>query len=155
MYTFLLFAQVVWPAFVPLTILLFEKERRRKYILRVLSGIGIITSLYLFYCLLFYNVSAYMEQHHIKYDLDFPLAYRWITGLLYIIAAVFSPLVSGSRHLRLLGWILLASYLVTRILYFDYLVSVWCYFAAILSVVVLLIIRLQNKAAGPRVETGN
>jgi hypothetical protein len=145
MYVFLFFAQVVWPSFVPLTILLFEKNVLRKRILRILLAIGILTSLYLCWCLLFYHVSARIEGHHIKYELDFPLGNRWFSGITYILAAVMAPFISSLRQLRLLGLLLLVSYLVSRIFYQDYLISVWCYFAALLSISVLIIIRGLRK----------
>jgi hypothetical protein len=145
MYVFLVFAQVVWPSFVPLTILLFEKNVRRKQILRMLLIVGILTSLYLSWCLLFYNVSAMIEGHHIKYELDFPLGIQWFSGLTYILAAVMAPFISSLRPFRLLGILLLASYLVSRIFYQDYLISVWCYFGAILSISILIIIRGLRK----------
>lgn len=148
MYVFLIFAEVIWPAFVPLVILLFEKAPRRKNLLRVLSGIGIFLSIYMSYCLAIYPVSASIEEHHIKYQLDFPFNNRWFSGIPYLLAAVTSPFVSGRRHLRLLGWGFLAAYVATRIWYSQYLISVWCFFAAILSLLVLyIIIRLQKSDA--------
>lgn len=145
MYVFLWFAQVLWPSFVPLTILLFEKRVRRKQILRVLLTVGILTSLYLFWCLLFHDVSARIEGHHIRYELDFPLGNQWFSGITYILAAVMAPFVSSLVQLRLLGILLLVSYLVSRIFYQDYLISVWCYFAAVLSISILVIIRGLRK----------
>lgn len=146
MYVFLVFAQVIWPTFVPFTILLLERNVRRKQILRILLAIGIITSLYLSWCLLFYNVSASIEGHHIKYELDFPLGNRWFSGVTYILAAVMAPFISNLRQMRLLGILLLVSYLISRIFYQDYLISVWCYFAAVLSISILIIIRGLRKA---------
>jgi len=148
MYTFLVFAQVVWPSFVPLTILMFEKDPRRKKILQILSAAGIFTSLYLSWCLLFYKVSASIGNHHIKYELDFPLGNQWFSGITYILATVIAPFISSVKYLRYLGGILLLSYLVSRIFFEDYLVSVWCYFAAVLSLLVLVIIWRLRKDSG-------
>ena len=147
MYVFLLFAQVVWPGFVPLTILLFEKNTRRRQILRILLAVGILTSLYFSWCLLFHNVSARIEGHHIKYETDFPLGNRWFSGITYLLAAVVAPFVSSLRPLRLLGILLLVSYLVSRIFYQHYVVSVWCYFAAVLSISILIIISNLRKTS--------
>jgi hypothetical protein len=146
MYVFLFFAQVVWPVFVPLTILLFEKEPVRKKILRVLSGVGIFIALYLSYCLLVYDVQVTVDNHHIRYYLDFPMHNGWYSGIPYVIAAVISPFVSGTKSLRFLGLILLTSYLFSWIWYHDYIISVWCFFAAVFSIVVLVIIRQMRKA---------
>lgn len=144
MYMFLVFAQLVWPVLVPFTMLLFEKEPLRKNILRFLLGTGILTSLYLTYCIFFYNVEAIVKDHHIKYELNFPYANRWVSGIGYTLATVISPLVSSLNQLKILGWILLASYFASRIFYQQYLISVWCYFAAILSLSILIIIRQLN-----------
>lgn len=145
MYGFLVFAQVIWPSYVPFFVLLPERHPVRKRILRVLLAIGIGTSLYLSYCLLFYPVSAVIDGYHIRYDLDFPFGNKWHSGISYIIAAVFSPFISSSKHLRFIGVLLLGSYLVTQIFYHDYLISVWCYFAAVLSLTILALIVHSNK----------
>lgn len=152
MYVFLVFAQVVWPSFVPLTVLLSEKDARRKKILRVLLGIGIFTSLYLSWGMLFYNVSASIENQHIKYRLDFPLGNRWFSGITYILAAVVTPFISSLKYLRYLGLALLLSYLASRIFFEAYLISVWCYFAAVLSLFILAVIVQLRKASKNKKE---
>jgi hypothetical protein len=149
MYTFLAFAQVAWPAYVPLTILMFEKDAFRKKLITVLSVLGILTSLYLTWCLLFYPVSANIDGHHIYYDLNFPLANKWYTGITYMLATVAAPLLSGVKRLRYLGALLLLSYIIAQVMYNDYLISVWCYFAAILSIYVLYVIRALNHKTPP------
>jgi hypothetical protein len=146
MYVFLFFAQIVWPTYVPLSILLLEEKPQRKKILTLFLTTGLLISGYFLYCLFFYKVSATITNHHIYYDLRFPLANKWLGGLLYIVAAVFSPFFSGQRPLRWVGVILLVAYLFSRIVYADYIVSIWCFFAAILSVVILAIIHKLNKA---------
>lgn len=145
MYVFLAFAQVVWPSFVPLTVLLLEKAPGRKKILRVLLGIGLFTSAYLLYSLLRYPVSAHADGHHIRYELDFPFWNQWYSGVTYILASVLPPFISSIKRLRLFAVILLLSYLVSRIFYEDYLISVWCYFAAVLSICTLNIINYLRK----------
>ena len=147
-YVFLVFAQVVWPTFVPLAMILLEKEKRRKKILKVLLGLGVIVSSYLLYCLLFYKVEASISCSHIKYDVDFPIHVKNL-GILYFIATVFSPIISSIKKLRLFGCVLFLSYLVTRIFYEYYLISVWCFFAAIISGVALSVIIDLNKQAKP------
>lgn len=149
MYTFLAFAQVAWPAYVPLTILMFEKDALRKKLITTLSVLGILTSLYLTWCLFFYPVFANIDGHHIYYDLNFPLANKWYTGITYMFATVAAPLLSGVKRLRYLGALLLLSYIIAQVMYNDYLISVWCYFAALLSIYVLYIIRALNHNAPP------
>jgi hypothetical protein len=148
MYTFLVFAQVVWPAFVPVTLLLFEEVSWRRKLLGSLSVLGILTSVYFSWCLMSYGAAVSVENFHIKYVFDFPLSNRWFTGLPYILAAVVSPFLSSVKPLRLLGAGLLISYIITWVAYHEYLVSIWCYFAAVLSLFIIVIIWRLGKVQG-------
>ncbi|HMI02194.1 MAG TPA: DUF6629 family protein [Pedobacter sp.] len=141
MYLFLIFAQIVWPILVPTSILLFEKDRLRKKILYILLGSGVLAALYLGYSLIYYGATATIENHHIKYQLDFPFSGKVLRGIPYMLATAISPFISSNKWLRLLGWALAISYVFTAFMYIDYLTSVWCYFGAILSALILFIIR--------------
>lgn len=144
---FLFFAQVVWPAWVPLSLYLLEKDARRKKILLFLAGMGTLLGLYLAYCLAVYDVSAEILSDHIHYTLDFPLPLMWISGVVYFTSTVVSPFISGNSKMRLLAIMILSSYLFTKIFYAGYFVSVWCFFAAIISMFVLSIVSGMNRSA--------
>ncbi len=141
MYTFLVFAQGLWPILVPFSMLLFEKDKARKKILFVLFAVGLCTAIYLCACLFIFPVLAHVYGHHIKYELDFPREMKLVTDITYMASAVLSPFVSSIKKVRLFGWMLLGSYILTSLLYESYLASVWCFFAAILSIVIVIIIR--------------
>ncbi len=143
-YGFLIFAQIVWPFFIPFSIMLMEKEQKRKKILLFLTIIGSVQALFLGYGMLMYSVSSEILHSHIRYNLDFPPANRWYGGVLYIIATGVSPFISSIRKLRFVGIIVLCSYLFTRVLYGQNVISVWCYFAALISFVIL-VVTLQSK----------
>ncbi|MGE5108476.1 MAG: DUF6629 family protein [Sphingobacteriales bacterium] len=142
---FLFFAQVLWPLWVPVSILLLERNTERKKILFILTGIGILLSSYFAWCLLNYPVKAEVIFYHIYYTLDFPHALVWVSGILYLILTVFPPFMSSHKKVWLLGIMIAASYLFTKIAYSNYLISVWCFFAAIISVLVLYIVTKMNK----------
>ena len=147
-YTFLVFAMVVWPLWIPLTISLLEKEARRKKIMTVLVITGVVVSLCFGCILLIYPVHANAAQHHIHYGFDFPSAIKdlvWLFNILYFITTVIAPFISTIKRMKLLGIIAAASFLFTVIFYNSSVVSVWCYFAAVLSIVVLWIIMGQQK----------
>lgn len=144
-YIFLLFAQVVWPSLIPVSILLIEKNTARKKILRVLSGTGAIISIYLLYCLLLYDVDADIRGFHIHYTLDFPVALIWISGVFYFIPTVIPLFTSGVKKMWLLGLLIVSSFLFIQLFLTDYLISVWCYFAAIFSVMILYILHESEK----------
>jgi hypothetical protein len=147
-YIFLFIAQVIWPFYVPLSISLLERKENRKTLQKIFVGMGAMTSLYLAYCLFSYPVEAKIIGYHISYEQDYPVAPGGYAGLLYIIATIAPPFASGTRRMWALGTAILVSYIMTRIFYTDYIVSVWCFFASVISIVVLAIlyeIKKTNK----------
>ncbi len=140
-YTFLFIARVLWPALMPLAVLLMEKEEKRKKILRVMLGMGLSVSLYYSYCLIVMNVSPNIAGHHVQYISDFPESLAVPVFIIYFIAGVPPLFVSSIKRTRLLGGLMFAACLVTGIFYVEYLTSVWCFFAAVVSGVVYLIVR--------------
>jgi hypothetical protein len=149
---FLLFAQVVWPIYMPIAMLLFEDDPLRKRILTFCTISGFALGTYLVFCLLHYPISASANEHHIRYDLGFALARKWYYGLLYFVPTIVSSLFSSTRRLRWLGYLFLASYIAARLLFQHFVVSVWCFFGAIISIVVLVIVlKLREEKRGSAV----
>jgi hypothetical protein len=140
-YSFLIFAQVIWPAYVPLCILLFERNERRKKLVSVLTIAGFLFSLYAAFALYSYPVSAEVAEHHIKYHLEFELSQKWYYGLLYFVPTILAPLASSVKRLRWLGYLFLGSYIVARLLFHFWVISVWCFFGAIISLLVVYLVR--------------
>ena len=144
-YAFLFFAQVVWPLWVPLSIFKIEKEEKRKKILKVLVALGTLVSCYLAYCLITFNVEAKILGQHITYEQNYPEALQLYIGGLYVIVTIAPPLFSGIKRMWIIGTAILISYIITDIFYEDYLVSVWCFFASVISVMVYGIMRGITK----------
>jgi len=144
-FIFLLFAQVVWPVWVPLSIMLVERREKQRRILKALTAIGAVISCYLAYCLIVYDVHAEIAGYHIHYFLNFPLATAWFSGIAYFIPTAVPPFVSSERRMRLLGVTILVSYVFTTVFYREYLLSIWCFFAAILSGIVFLVMDVLKK----------
>ena len=146
-YIFLFFAQIVWPFWVPFSILKLEKEPGRKKIGRVLMITGAIVSSYLAYCLLSFHVEAKIIGMHISYKQDYPVALGQYGGLLYVIATIAPPFLSSIKRMWTLGTAILISYIITTIFYTDYIVSVWCFFASIISIALLAILFEMKKSS--------
>lgn len=147
-YVFLIIAQIIWPTWVPLSIMFLEKDVKRKKVFYFISAIGITLSLYLIYCYIIYDVKAEISNHHIQYNLDFPHTKHilWLGAIFYFIPTVVSTLVSSVKRMQILGIAILVSCLATRLFTEKYFISIWCFFAAIISVLILLImIRLQKS----------
>ncbi|HMJ70427.1 MAG TPA: DUF6629 family protein [Cyclobacteriaceae bacterium] len=140
-YLFLFFAQVVWPALVPISILLLQKESRNKTILKIFAGIGVSISAFLIYLLLTFHVEAKIEGQHIFYFQDYPRALRIPGAALYVLATIAPLFFSQVKRMWVLGSLIAVSYLLTEIFYTHYVLSVWCFFAAVISIVVLVLMR--------------
>lgn len=144
-YNFLFFAQVAWPVWVPFAILKLEPKERRRKSEKILVGIGALVSIYLAYCLLSFQVEAKIVEHHISYKQNYPVLIARYCGFLYIVATIFPPFFSRIKRMWMLGTTILISYLITTILYTDYIISVWCFFASIISIAVYAIIYELNN----------
>lgn len=142
---FLFFAQVVWPIWVPFSILNLEPKARRRKSGKILLGIGALVSLYLAYCLWTFHVEAKIIGHHIAYQQDYPSAIGIYCGVLYSIATIVPPFLSRIKWMWVLGAMIFISYIITAVFYTDYIVSVWCFFASIISIMVLAILYELNK----------
>ena len=138
-YFFLFFAQVLWPLWVPVALLMVEKESTRKKGQKLLACIGVLVALYLGYCLLSFPVQAEITEYHVYYTQHYPAAFKVLGGLLYVIATIAPPFFSHIRKMWLLGVTVLVSYIISTVFYDHYVVSVWCFFASIISISVYII----------------
>lgn len=134
-YLFLLFAKVFWPFFVPLAVLLVEPERIRRRILIALCAAGAGAAIFFLGSILTYNHSAHILGGHVVYSAEphLPETVRFA----YLVTTGIAPMFSSHRAVQLLGLIVTAGALVTFFFYWDAFASVWCFFAAAGSVVIL------------------
>jgi hypothetical protein len=147
MYVFLFFAQVVWTTWIPLSFFFMEKDRKRRKILHGLSVLGIFASLILCSRLVFLNVSASISDHHIFYAIYSPRALIFINSFLYLVCTIGPCFISSVKRSKLLGTLLMASLIVSELFYELYVISVWCFFAAILStMIVYMAVAMQEES---------
>ncbi len=153
-YTFLMFAQVVWPSWVPCAVLMLEKDGVRKKILSGLLGVGLLVSFYLAYRLTTQPIHASIMGMHIYYSLGAMNSILHYSAILYFVATVVSPFVSSVKKMWLFGSSIAISYFITHLFFEDYELSVWCFFAAIISIAVFAILfeleknLLKNRFTG-------
>ncbi len=147
-YIFLLAAVVIWPTFLPLSVLLMEKSARKSSTMKIFLITGVITSLYYTAGLIFYNVDPQISSHHIKYVNDYPRELANIIFMAYLLATLLPFFISSVKRMWPLGTFMAASCMLTGIFYKEYLTSVWCFFAALISCFILWIIIEEEKKAG-------
>jgi general stress protein CsbA len=144
-YNFLFFAQLLWPVWVPLGVLFMDPKHDRGIAIKIMLGIGVMVSLYLGYCLLNFPVKAVAAAGHIAYEQDYPAVFGRSVSYLYFLATVIPLFASRVAWMWLMGAAVTISLLISAILYTDYVISVWCFFSAVISMIVLLIIVKQNQ----------
>ncbi|MCW3086199.1 MAG: hypothetical protein JWP12_3565 [Bacteroidetes bacterium] len=140
-YLFLFFAQVFWPTWMPLVILSLEKDRSRGRILQYIAGLGMFCSLLLATRMILFPVHSGIDNHHILYTFITPFHAPAILSVIYLIPAVIPTFVSTTWRMPFLGVLTIGSLIASKIFYGLYALSVWCFFAAIISLVMIYIIR--------------
>jgi hypothetical protein len=141
---FLFAAVILWPVYVPLSVLLMEKEQGSRRIMFPLLFIGLLVSAYYAVRLLTSEIYPVISSHHIKYTGEFPRTWALAVFSGYLIATLVPFFISTRRRMWILGLLMALSCLVTGIFYKEYLTSVSCFFAALISITVWYII-----SAGP------
>lgn len=144
-YLFVLFAYVIWPTWVPLSFWLIEKNPLRKKLLKLILGIGVVLSFILGLNILFFDVSAQITDCHINYDIASPWYLKMTGHVFYFVAIIIPPFLSKNRWSVVLGVLNLVAYFVSKLYFHDYVFSVWCFFAAIISVCIIFIIYTLNR----------
>ncbi len=135
-YSYSLFSHVLWPIYIPISVFLIEPESWRRRTLLVVSIVGAAVGLYLLYFLVRLPIIAEVEGSHINYVS--PHFYIGIVLSGYVLGTCFSLLLSSHWSVRLFGIAAFGSFIAAYAFYATWLISVWCFFAAALSMIVLL-----------------
>jgi hypothetical protein len=147
-YIFLITALAIWPLFVPLSVWLLENGKTRKKILTGLMITGGLVSLLYIYCLIFLNVHPEIQSFHIQYVNDYPGTLVLAAFILYLAATILPLFISSVKRMWVFGILIAVSCLVTGIFFAQYLTSVWCFFAALISIAIYWILGgLNGKPA--------
>ena len=141
-YLYSLFSHVLWPVYLPFAVGVMETVQWRKKIILALGLAGIAVGLYLLYFILKFPVVAELAGRHIVYVS--PHFYQVPVMIIYLSATSVSCLFSSHRFVKLFGVLLFLTFLAAYKIHALTLVSVWCFFAAILSLLIYLHIRFRR-----------
>ncbi|MBI2379504.1 MAG: hypothetical protein HYV16_01935 [Gammaproteobacteria bacterium] len=129
-----LFSHVLWPVYMPYAVALLETESRTRRVLAVCQAAGLGVGAYLLYTILRYPVSAGVLGGHIGYDSPHFFVVPVVT--LYLVATCVSSLTSSHRLIRAFGAATFAASVAAYAIHVATWISVWCFFAAVLSAMV-------------------
>lgn len=141
-YLYSFFSHVLWPAYVPIAVVLIEPPGGRRRTLLVFAAAGVGVALYLLYFLVVFPIVSRPVGQHIEYLSPHFFAAEVMT--LYLLATTVSPLASAHRMVKVFGALALLSFGAAYYFYAAWFISVWCFFAALLSAVVYLHVASRN-----------
>jgi hypothetical protein len=150
---FIVFAQMVWPLWVPLSILLLDEKAKRKPFEKILVILGSIIAVYMGYSLISNPLQVKIEGRHMVYLQPYLEDIRLYGAILYMVVTIVPPFVSAIRRMWTLGTAVLVSYIVTAVFYTDYVISVWCFFASVISISVYAVMYLINTPPNDPVQS--
>jgi hypothetical protein len=149
---FLGFAFVIWPVYAPVSLYIAERDPGRRRILRALALLGTVVAVSAALLLTRWHPVASVAGHSIRYD-HIGGEGSLLNGLLllaYVGPTVVPFLVSSTTMVRTIGGALLVSLLVTVAVERSALTSVWCFFAALLSVLIVVAVARETRSEPAR-----
>jgi hypothetical protein len=153
---FLGFAMVVWPLWVPLSMQRAERDPARRRILTALCWFSGGVSLSAAILLSRWQPSAQVAGHSIRYD--YPgtsnAALHALLVLAYIVSTIVPFFVSTTTLARTLGITLILSVVAATLIRREALTSVWCFFAAMLSALILFAVSREQTPSQISEATG-
>ena len=144
----MLYAQGLLPFLLPLSVLLIEPTmERRKWMLGFLL-LGTALALYILWGLIADPLEIYVRDHSIVYENA--ITTTTIVAVLYVITTCGALFFSGFRDLVLFGWLNLVGLLIVMLLRSYAFTSLWCAYAATISVVIYFFFR-RSRLERPKV----
>lgn len=155
MYSFLFFAAFWWPFWIPFTLYISEKKYLRKKLLSVIATIGTLTGIIMFAGWVFYTTGAKVINHHIDYPVSgYPFnilnqcvaqLLSWLLSIGYCIATITPFFISSIKYMWVMGIAVGTGLVIAAIFYYMAFPSVWCFFAAISSALLYVIVKKHNE----------
>jgi len=139
---YIVYAQAILPAIVPLGFTLLEPDRRRSRWMWPLACLGLLLGVYLLWQVTAYPVGAQQQARCIDYTTHTPN--DALLGLLYVLVTCGPALMSSRRYLRCFGLVSLVGVIATALVRVGELTSLWCLYVAVVSVLIFEHFRRQR-----------
>lgn len=134
-----LFSHVLWPIFIPFAVGLLETGPLRKKAVAACQLAGAVVGLYLLYVIVQFPVTSRVLDNHIAYES--PHFYRLPLMFLYLTATCASGMFSSNKVIQVFAALTFATFLTAYAIHAATFFSVWCFFAAILSLMIFYYFR--------------
>lgn len=141
---FLFIAFLGWPILIPLAVWIPETNRWRKLLLSLFILGGVAWGVYLIYSLLDVNLKVTNHEHSLLYGVDFYTdqsmnVLKWI----YLGLIILPIFISSLTSIWVFGLATLVSAGIAQYFYETTFTSVWCFFGALLSLLLYKILKIN------------
>lgn len=144
-YTFLTFAFLIYPVWMPLSIWALEKDTLRRKLIMACGFIGILWSIAGAHHVITHGGIPQIHDSHIYYSLGKPFLPKLFAVLLYGVATIMPFFIARWWPFKLFGALLALSCILSYTIWHYYFVSVWCFFVALLSLGVYSLISAKKE----------
>ncbi len=141
---YIVLADAVLPAAVPVGFVLLEPDRGRARRLWPFALVGSLLGAYLLWQVTAYPIGAQIQARCVEYATHTP-SDVFITGL-YVVVTCGPALLSSRRYLSWFGLLNLIGVVLAAAVRADALTSLWCVYAAFVSVLILAHFRRQRAS---------
>ena len=132
---FMLYAQGLLPFLLPLSVLLFEPNAKSRQRMQPFLVIGGLTTLFTLWALIAYPTHIFVKANSIVYINQ--ATNNTFVAILYVIATCGSLLFSKEKDMVIFGIANLAILLIVMAVKRYAFTSLWCAYAAVVSVIIL------------------
>lgn len=147
--TYLLFAWVVWPLLIPLSIYYLDTSETVKKVCKGLFILALASSLFSLYQIAIGLPVASINSFHIDYTL-MATHRNWVVDLsqkiVYVVTTLMPLFLSNRKGMKVFAVANLLSLFIAFYFFNNALASIWCFFAALLSGLIYWILKVVPAA---------
>ncbi len=148
-YVFLTVAFVIWPVWAPYAVKMYEPNPTRKKIVSLLQLAGLMFAIFAAFVFATSPVHVSVIKGHLAYYVQHFLFSAESSIAWYFIPTILPFFVASNRIMaRIIGVLLLLALVATYFFAPATLASIWCFFAAVISIGVIGLIWSERKRYG-------
>jgi hypothetical protein len=144
---FLMFAYCTWPVWIPLSMWAAEKNEQKTKYLGVLTLFGGCIAGFNLYWGLSHDTQVKVVNHSIQYITPSSDELNLAIKYLYTIPALLPFFISSVRGIWGMGAGVAIGFVVANWIYYETFASVWCFYAAVVSLYLYQVIRWEQNNA--------
>lgn len=133
---FLTFAFLIWPIWIPLSLVMVEQITWRRLLLSIILIGGVALSLLNLSYGLHQDISVKVMNHSLQYVGKVPSQ-----AFIYPLIVLLPCFISSLKNLWIFGLLVGLGYIIVDYFYTTTFVSVWCFFAAIVSLFIYKVLK--------------